>query len=265
MEIAVMIKQVPATDSVKIDPETGTMIRDGLEMEINPLDLHSLEAAVTLRDRAGRGRVTVFTMGPPSALRAVRSALAFGCDRGFLVTDRAFGGSDTLATARTLAAALRKEGPFDMILCGERATDGETGQVGPALWHLLGASVLTYVNDILELGEGYVVVRRAIEGGEQVVRAKLPAQLGVVKELNRPRLTTLRRRQAARETPIPSLTAEDLGLPKERCGLKGSPTQVVSISYPEVTRSCEMIQVGTDVDRAVSVLAEALLKEVAPR
>ncbi|HCL79672.1 MAG TPA: electron transfer flavoprotein subunit beta, partial [Synergistaceae bacterium] len=152
MEIAVMIKQVPATDSVKIDPETGTMIRDGLEMEINPLDLHSLEAAVTLRDRAGRGRVTVFTMGPPSALRAVRSALAFGCDRGFLVTDRAFGGSDTLATARTLAAALRKEGPFDMILCGERATDGETGQVGPALGHLLGASVLTYVNDILELG-----------------------------------------------------------------------------------------------------------------
>ena len=181
------------------------------------------------------------------------------------MTDRAFGGSDTLATARTLAMALKKEGPFDIILSGERATDGETGQVGPALGYLMGASVLTYVNEILELGDDYVVVRRALEGGEQVVRAKLPAQLSVVKELNRPRLSTLRQRQAARKSIVLSLSAEDLGLPKEQCGLKGSPTQVVSVSYPEVMRSCEMIHVGVDVDRVVEVLANELLKEGVPQ
>lgn len=265
MEIAVTIKHVPATDCVKINPETGTMIRDGMEMEINPLDLHALEAAVALREKTGKGRISVFTMGPPAALRAIRSALAFGCDRGFLVTDRAFGGSDTLATARTLAMALKKEGPFDIILSGERATDGETGQVGPALGYLMGASVLTYVNGILEFSDDYVVVRRALEGGEQVVRAKLPAQLSVVKELNRPRLSTLRQRQAARKAMVLSLSAEDLGLPKEQCGLKGSPTQVVSVSYPEVMRTCEMIHVGADVDRVVEALVNKLLKEGVPQ
>ncbi len=264
MRIAVMIKQVPATDTVKIDPEKGTMIREGLEMEINPLDLHALEAAVTWRDRlGGDSEVVAFSMGPPSAVKAIRSALAFGCDRGFLISDRLFGGSDTLATARTLAAALNREGPFDVVLCGERATDGETGQVGPALGHLLGASVLTYVNEILELGEGDVVVRRAVEGGSQVIRAELPVQMSVVKELNRPRLLTLRSRQSVRERVIPCLSAADLDLPGEWCGLKGSPTQVVSVTYPELARSCEMIHVGADLEKAVARVAGILMKEVA--
>jgi electron transfer flavoprotein beta subunit len=264
MRLAVMIKQVPATDTVKIDPEKGTMIREGLEMEINPLDLHALEAAVTWRDRlGGEAEVVVFSMGPPSAIKAIRSALAFGCDRGFLISDRLFGGSDTLATARALAAALEKEGPFDLVLCGERATDGETGQVGPALGHLMKASVVTYVNEITEIAEGRITLRRAVEGGSQVVRAALPAQLSVVKELNRPRLLTLRRKQAVREREIPVLTAADLGLPVEWCGLKGSPTQVVSVKYPELVRSCEMIHVGADLEKAVTDLADILRKEVA--
>ena len=263
MKIAVMIKQVPATDTVKIDPEKGTMIREGLEMEINPLDLHALEAAMEWRERLGDGtEVTAFTMGPPSAVRAIRSALAFGCDRGFLLSDRLFGGSDTLATARALAAALNREGPFDVVLCGERATDGETGQVGPALGHLLGASVLTYVSEIIELDGERIVVRRAIEGASEVVGAKLPAQLSVAKELNRPRLLTLRNKQAVRGRAIPTLTAADLDLPPEWCGLKGSPTQVVSVTYPELIRSCEMIYVGTELERAVTGLAETLMKEV---
>ena len=129
--------------------------------------------------------------------------------------------------------------------------------------HVLGASVLTYVNEILELGEGYVVVRRAVEGGSQVIRAELPAQMSVVKELNRPRLLTLKNRQAVRERVIPCLSAADLNLRGEWCGLKGSPTQVVSVTYPELARSCEMIHVGADLEKVVARVAETLMKEVA--
>lgn len=261
MNVAVTIKQVPATDNVKMDPEKGTMLRDGLETEINPLDLHALEAAIQWRQRRDDVRVTAFSMGPPAAVKAIRGALALGCDHGILISDRFFGGSDTLATARVLAAALQREGPFDLVIGGERATDGETGQVGPAVGYLLGASVLTCVNEILELNERQVVVRRRLEGEEQIVRSPLPAHLCVLKELNRPRLPTLRRRQRAREIDIPSLSANDLSLAPERCGLKGSPTQVVSIHYPKLVRNCRLLHAGSDPEEAVSELLGTLRKE----
>lgn len=261
MNVAVTIKQVPATDNVKMDPEKGTMLRDGVETEINPLDLHALEAALQWRQKRSGVRVTAFSMGPPTAVKAIRSALALGCDHGILISDRLFGGSDTLATARGLAAALQREGPFDLVLCGERATDGETGQVGPAVGYLLGASVLTYVNEIVELDERQVVVRRAVEGEQQIVRSPLPAQLSVLKELNRPRLPTLRQRQRAREAEVPVLSANDLSLAPERCGLKGSPTQVVSVEYPKLVRTCRLLHAQSDPEGTLSELLSAVRKE----
>ena len=139
MRIAVLVKQVPATENVKIDEATGTMIREGVEAELNPLDLHAVEEAVRIKERLGKEtEITVVSMGPRGAEKAVRSALAMGCDRGVLLSDRKFAGSDTLATARTLAAGLQKRGGFDLVLSGERATDGETGQVGPAVGRILG-------------------------------------------------------------------------------------------------------------------------------
>ena len=187
LRIAVLIKQVPAVDTVKIDEKTGTMIRDGVEAELNPLDLHAVEAAVRLKESrpAGEVEITAVTMGPPAALKAVRYAIAMGCDKGLLLSDRKFGGADTLATARTLSRALLAAGPFDLLLAGERATDGETGQVGPACAELMGVTVLSYVSAIDELTDERIRVTRAVEGGHETVEAPLPAIVIPVKEMNK--------------------------------------------------------------------------------
>ena len=173
-KIAVLIKQVPATENVKIDPETGVMMREGLAVEVNPLDLHAIEEAVRFKERFPGAHVTAITMGPPAAAKAARYGVAMGCDDGVLVSDQAFAGSDTLATATVLTAALRKLGPFDLILAGERATDGETGQVGPSVGALMGIPVLTYVGK-LEVQNGKFAVKRAVEGGHENITAPMPA------------------------------------------------------------------------------------------
>ncbi len=165
----VLIKQVPATDKVKMDEETGTMIRDGIESEINPLDLYAIEEAVRIKERVGTGvEISVISMGPKKAEEAIRSAIALGCDQGYLLSDRKFAGSDTWVTAYTLSQGIIKIiGSFDMILCGERATDGETGQVGPEVGAYLDLPVLTYVSKIEEIGPEKIVAHRAIEGGHE--------------------------------------------------------------------------------------------------
>ncbi len=155
MNIVVPIKQVPETSNVKIDPETGTMLRTAVEGIINPLDLYALEAALRLRESQG-GTVTVITMGPPKAETALRDALAMGCDRAILLSDRKFGGADTWATAYTLSLAIKKLAPVDLVICGERATDGETGQVGPELAAALDIPLVTYVSQIVETGKDFL-------------------------------------------------------------------------------------------------------------
>ena len=259
MRIGVLVKQVPATENVRIDEETGTMVREGVEAELNPLDLHAVEEAVRLKDRLGEGtEITVISMGPPQAQKAVRAAIAMGCDRGLLLSDRRFAGSDTLATARTLAAGVQKAGGFDLLLSGERATDGETGQVGPAVGQILGLSVLTFVSAVESAAKDSLVVRRAVEGGHERVEAPLPAMLSVVKEINTPRLCTLGGKIRAKKTEIPVLGADDLPIPPEHLGLPGSPTKVVKVSYPQITRSGKKVAAADSLNGAVEEILSVL-------
>jgi len=166
MKILVLVKQVPETDSLAIDPETGTVVRSEATSIVNPLDLYALEAALAIKDARAEARITALSMGPPAAAVALKEAVAMGCDDAVLVTGREFAGADTWATARTLAAAIRRLGPFDLVFCGEKATDGDTGQVGPEVAAFLDLPVVTYA--------GAVELRDGPEG--LVVRAELGAQ-----------------------------------------------------------------------------------------
>lgn len=259
MRIGVLVKQVPATENVKIDEKTGTMIREGVDSELNPLDLHAVEEAVRLKERlGGDAEITVISMGPPQAQKAVKAAIAMGCDGGLLLSDRRFAGSDTLATARTLASGVKQAGHFDLLLSGERATDGETGQVGPAVGEILNLPVLTFVSAVESFSDGYLTVQRGVEGGHERVQAPLPAMISVVKEINVPRLCTLGGKLRAKKTVIPVLGADDLPLPQEHLGLAGSPTKVVKVSYPQITRSGKKISAVDNPDGAVEAILSLL-------
>jgi len=259
VKIIVPIKQVPETGAVKMDETTGTMIREGVEAIVNPLDLYGIELAIQLRETFG-GEVVAVSMGPPKAEKALRETVAMGCDRGVLLSDKAFAGADTWATAYALSQAISKEGDFDLIICGERATDGDTGQVGPAIASFLDIPVASYVSRFDECRDGSVRVHRLVEDGYQVLEVTLPAVLTVVKEVSNPRLPTLRGKQKARKTDIPVLTHEAIGADPQRLGLKGSPTRVVKIHKPKVARECKKVVAGDEaaINEAVDGLIEFL-------
>lgn len=258
MRLAVLVKQVPATDKVKMDERTGTMIRTEMEAVINPLDLYAVEEAIRTKERLqGKAEITVISMGPAMAVDAIRDAISMGCDGGYLISDRKLAGSDTLATAYALSSTIKKLGGFDIIFTGERATDGETGQVGPGVGAMLDIPILTYVSRIEEIEDGRIRVQRAIEGGHEIVEAPLPALLSVVKEINEPRIPTLNGKIKARNAEIPILSLEDIGADEERVGLRGSPTRVVKIFYPKIARNGEIIS-AEDVDAAVDRLIQFL-------
>jgi len=240
MRIIVTIKQVPETSAVKMDETTGTMVRDGVEAIINPLDLYAIELALVLREAHG-GEVIVVSMGPPKAAAALREALAMGCDHAVLLSDRAFAGSDTWATARVLASACRKLGDFDLILCGERATDGDTGQVGPGIAAFLDLPVVSYVSKVEAASRDSCRVQRLVETGYEILEMSLPGVLTVVKEVASPRLPTLRGKQRARQADVPTWSAEDVGIDPGQVGLAGSPTRVVNIFKPTVARRGQKI------------------------
>ena len=259
MKIAVLIKQVPDTDDVRMDAEKGTMVREGKGAIVNPLDLNALQAALDLKELLPEGtEVAVLSMGPPRAHEALRECLSMGADRGILLTDRLFAGSDTWATGKVLAAAIEKEGPFDLILAGEKATDGETGQVGPEVAALLDIPCSTYVSG-LTLTEGGVEVRRTVEGGVHRQRLLFPCLLTVLHALNDPTMPTLRGKKRARRAEIPSLGGADLGLSPHETGLEGSATRVVKIGYPTLARNTEMYGEGRldeGIERLVAILRE---------
>ena len=235
MKIIVPIKQVPETSNVKMDPETGTMLREGVEAVINPLDLYALEEAFVLREQYG-GTVTALTMGPPQADKALMEAIAMGCDDAVLCSDRKFGGSDTWATSYTLAQAIRKIGEFDLIIAGERATDGDTAQVGPGIAAWLDLPLATYVARVEEMNAKSMTVERLVEDGYQIIEVPLPALMTVVKEIAAPRLPTLRGKKRSKIAEIPTFNTENMELDLASLGSKGSPTKVVKIATPKVTR-----------------------------
>ena len=263
MRINVPIKQVPETNAVRMDEETGTMIREGVEAIVNPLDLYAIEAAIRLRETGGPdAEVVAISMGPPRADKALREAIAMGVDSAVLITDKAFAASDTWATSYVLSRAIRRLGRFDLVVCGERATDGDTGQVGPGIAGFLDLPVITYVGRIDHVGDRTCRVHRLVESGYEVLEADLPVVLTVVKEVADPRLPTLRGKQRAKRVDVPAWGHDDLDVDLAKVGLKGSPTRVVKIFRPKVARQCETIPaadevaVAAAVDRLVDFLRE---------
>jgi electron transfer flavoprotein alpha/beta subunit len=238
--ILVLVKQVPTTESVRLNEETGTMIRKGSDAAINPPDLHAVEEAVRIKESStDEVTVTVLSMGPPQAQSAIREALAMGCDEGILLSAREFAGADTWATAYTLVQGMRTLELFDLVLCGERATDGETGQVGPMVAAMLGMPLLTYISKLTWDGKR-VVANRAIEGGTETVSCPLPALACVLRELNDPRLPTLAGKVAAHDADIKILNGEAIDADAALLGLGGSPTRVVKVVYPSFQRVTEL-------------------------
>lgn len=231
MRIIVCVKQVPDTTEVQIDPKTGILQREGIEAVVNPLDMYALEEGVRLKEKHG-GEVSVLSMGPPQAERALKEALALGCDKAFLLSDKIFAGADTLATAYTLACGVRRIGSYDLILCGLKTTDGDTGQVGPGLAEELGIPHVSYVRRILDVNSGTIAVERSIEDSYEEVEAPLPCLLTVTKEMNVPRLPSFMRKMQARKMPVTTWNVLELNGEKDRFGLEGSPTRVVKVFPP---------------------------------
>ena len=261
MHIVVSMKQVPDTTQVRIDPDTNTLIREGVPSIINPFDVHAIEEALRLRERYG-GKVTLLSMGPPQAQESLQKGLSLGADAAFLLSDRAFSGADTLATSCALAAAIGKlseQEPVDLVICGKQTIDGDTAQVGPGIARRLELAQLTYVDQVVSLDEAgrTITVRRKLEGAHEVVRAPLPALLTVVKEINEPRYAHLPELIRALRTQIPVWTAETLGVDPECIGLKGSPTKVRRIFAPPRRGGGE--QVEGDPETAAAAVLDKLL------
>ena len=235
MNIIVCIKQVPETTDVRINPETNTLIRDGVKSIINPFDMYAIEEGVRLKERFG-GKVIVVTMGPPQAEAALREAISMGCDEAVLISDRAFAGGDTWATANTLAHAIKRiakeNSGFDLIICGKQASDGDTAQVGPGVSAFLDLPQVTYVKKIEEIKDKKCRVERMTEEGYDVLETPLPALLTVVKEINEPRIPSLKGMMKAKSAKIIAWTAKDIEVETRDVGLSGSRTTVVKIFTP---------------------------------
>jgi electron transfer flavoprotein beta subunit len=244
MNIVVCIKQVPDTAEVRINPETGTLIREGVPSIINPFDMHAIEAGIQIKEKAG-GKVTVMTMGPPQAESALRDAIAMGADDGILLSDRAFAGSDTWATSFTLSKAIGKL-DADIIICGKQAIDGDTAQVGPETAEFLNIPHISYVRKIEEVTQNSIKVQRLMDEGYDIVESSFPVLLTAVKELNEPRLPSLKGKMAAKKAVILKWGASDIMANQNDLGLKGSPTQVKNIFTPEARSGRKILQGETE-------------------
>lgn len=259
MHIIVCIKQVPETTDVRINPETNTLIREGVKSIINPFDMYAIEEGVQLKERFG-GKVTVVTMGPPQAEAALREAISMGADEGVLVCDRAFAGSDTWATSYTLAGAIKKMGAFDLIICGKQASDGDTAQVGPGIATHLDIPQVTYVKKVEEAKDNSMRVERMLEEGYEIIETPLPALLTVVKEINEPRIPSLKGMMRSKSAKITNWSQKDLDLDLQNIGLCGSPTQVVKIFTPQQRTGGQILK--GEAPEIAQQLVELLRSEV---
>lgn len=245
MNIIVCIKQVPDTMEIKIDRETNTLIREGVESIINPFDLYAIEEALKLKEIHG-GRVIALSMGPPQVETALRESVSMGVDEIILLTDRKFAGADTWATSLTLAEAIRKIGDYDLLMFGQQAIDGDTAQVGPGVATHLELPQTCFVKQIESIENGKMTVKRLMEDGYDRIEIPLPAALSVVKEINTPRLPSLRGKRNAKKAELVIWNAEDLDLDENIIGLNGSPTQVVKIFSPELKKGGDKYELPAD-------------------
>ena len=239
MNILVCVKQVPDTTEIKIDPETNTLIRDGVPSIVNIYDGYALEMAARIKDKR-EAKIVVIAMGPGQAKAALKDCLAVGADKAYLVSDRVFSGSDTLATGYVLSEAIKvveaQEGAFDLIFCGKQAIDGDTAQVGPQLAECMDLPQITCIIGV-EILEGKIRAERETEKGNEMWEASLPAVVTVTKPAYDPRYPTIKSKMAANRAEIPVLSSEEVIVEKERCGLKGSPTKVKKTFVPVLNRN----------------------------
>ena len=259
MRIIVCVKQVPDTTEVKIDPKTGTMIRDGVKSILNPDDKNALEQALIIKDeRAARGEETeivALSMGPKQAEEMLIECLAMGADRAILLSDRAFAGSDTWATANTLASAIRKIGEFDLVFAGRQAIDGDTAQVGPQIAERLSLPQVTYVMD-LKLSGDKLTVKRMMEDGYEVIETRTPALITAIKELNEPRYMSIGGIYKAFEKEIEVWSIQDLDIDSSEAGLGASPTRVRKSFTPPMKAPGRMLE------GSVREMTETLVSEL---
>ena len=262
MNIVVCIKQVPYATNVRIDPVTKTLVREGVESVINPFDTYAIEEGVRIRERVGEGKVTILSMGPKQAENALREAISLGADEAVLVCSRAFAGGDTWATSLTLAKAIEKLNP-DVVLAGKQAIDGDTAQVGPGISCHLDWPQACYVSKIREIAKGRAVVECLMETGKEVLEVELPAVLTVVKEINEPRLPSLKGKMRAKKAVITVWDENDIGIEPERVGLKGSPTAVKRTFTPEARTGGEIIRAETAAEAAKIAVAKIKALQIA--
>ena len=258
MNIVVCLKQVPGTTKVEVDPQTNTLIRRGIENILNPFDTYALEEGVRLKERCG-GKVTAISMGPPQAEEMLREAISLGADEAVLLSDRAFAGADTWATSYTLGRAIDKLGQYDLVICGRQTLDGDTGQVGPELAEMLALPFISYVSQIEEIKGNSMRARRMVEEGHEVIEAPLPAVITVVKEINMPRLPSLRGIARSKSAPVPMWKHQDLGVDPDTIGLSGSFTKVIKVFFPQRTCQAEILEGDpkTQVDCLLGKLKDA--------
>ena len=231
MRIIVCIKQVPGTNEVKMDPITNTIIRENVSAIINPFDTYAIEEAVRIKERY---KVEIFglSMGIPTATEMLREAISLRVDKAMLLTDRKFAGADTLATSYALSKGIEKIGGYDLIICGKQATDGDTAQVGPSLAKTLGIAYATDISKIIEIKKDFMHCMKITDDGYEEIEIKLPALITVVKEINMPRLPSIKSMKKAKEAEIEIVTFNDVHADENKAGLKGSPTQVKKTFVP---------------------------------
>lgn len=264
MHILVCIKQVPDTKIIKIDPKTNTLDRRGVPAILNPYDTHAVEEAVRLRQRYG-GKISVLSMGPPQAVAAIRKCVEIGADEGYLISDRAFAGADTLATSYALSKGIeriQKEQPIDLVICGKMAIDGDTGQVGPGIARRLGIPPLTNVQKVEELNAAQksIKVHRKLEDGYEVLQSSIPCLLTVEKDINEVPYSPLTNMiRAARYQPAVWSVNDLENVDREQLGLKGSPTVVGKMFSPPKPEGGKRLE-GTP-DQQAKQLVEVLFKE----
>jgi electron transfer flavoprotein beta subunit len=261
MKIVVCVKQVPATNDAKIDPETKRIIREGIKAILNPFDNYAVEEGVLLREKYG-GEVIVLSMGPEKALLALREAISVGADRAVLLSDRAFGGSDTWATSYILARAIEKIGDVDLVICGKQAIDGDTAQVGPGIAAHLDWLQATCVMGVEDAGPQKIRVRRMHEDGYDICDLHYPAVITVVKDINTPRVPTLKGRLASQKSEITVWKPADIGADPDKIGLDGSPTRVVKTQPPASRNSVTQVLTGTARECAMGLVRELRLRSL---
>jgi electron transfer flavoprotein beta subunit len=270
MHIVVCIKQTPATENVQIDPETGTLKREGMAAAINPFDEYAIEEAVRIKERVGGdSKVSVITMGPPQAENALRDAIGRGCDQAFHLCGREYAGADTWATSYSLFKGIEKiakeVAPVDLIVCGKQTNDGDTGHIGPGLAAWFNWPAVAYVKkveDIKSAGTGQggqILVHRMMEDGVDVLEMDLPAVIAVVKEINEPRVASLKGKMNAKKAEIPKWDAAATAANPSHVGLKGSPTIVAKSFRPPMKTGGTIIEGATPQEKAQNLVKK--LKE----